>query len=82
MGVDKSRFTVVCEIIILVLFINKCIIYYTNNYKPTFAHLCVCVPQWHSQKFVCESQKDTDKKNFKFTKKPAYLGGRVDMPIN
>ena len=39
---DKSKFTVVSmqntELILVLLFNNYCIIFHTNNCKPTFAH--------------------------------------------
>ena len=44
---------------------------------------CVCV--FHSgtlRNLYVSHRKTLIKKIFKFTKKPAYLGGRVDMPIN
>ena len=44
-GRSKSRFTVVtvqdAEFILLLLFINYCIIVYMNNCKPTFATYCI-----------------------------------------
>ena len=41
----KSRFAVVCEtqFILILLFINYCIIFHRNNCKPTFVPPCVCV---------------------------------------